>query len=341
MGSFCISCGVSGQTIADDDKCWVVPILQGATHEPVALTFGEKKFSMFGAPGSTTSPGEQWSPVGGFIEGVYADYGRVQPVDTPRNRLLMLDFFRTVAGKSASAAEGKNSAHDIAFDFAAFLSGMPPTLASAIQKSEYAAVDAAALAEHQFEDMAAIWDYVWHAAWESRLFCMDNIGRMRPLQFAAFHGVTFDHLVGHAQNLKNLRGEPYDLPGYLEKNVRSFPDLKPSQQESRAAYSLRESLRLGMNDGLHALLYPFWDEQEACITEYLKGQISLKELAQKLWNSMEGVYALKAMDELNLKFTPYAYAGQDYSNEQGKALAKFISKVSKQVSADADKKYND
>jgi hypothetical protein len=60
-----------------------------------------------------------------------------------------------------------------------------------------------------------------------------------------------------------------------------------------------------------------------------------------LIESLKDRYVVRGLAELNLKLSPIVYASQDYSNEIGKAYAKFVRSVSSTVNKVNKEKYDE
>lgn len=346
MGSFCIECGVSGQVIADDDKCLAIPIIQQSTFRPVEMTLDGQAYSLYGVANSTCYPGAHWAPIGGFVTGKYADYGRIEADDTPTNRRAMVDFFVELVRNAPVVAQGENSCHDIPFDIKAFIADKAPVLAERLRTlRRYDHVDPVGL---DFTELATIWEHLWDVTHEHRLFCRDHSSRIRPLQFAAFHRVSFDHLVQYTNGLKGWHGESYELGAYLKRQLEELSteaagltDEDAGSKKFFLRMRLRDQLSLHMSDCVHKLLLPYMGEHLDLLDKHLDEGVSLEDYIEAMRPSMEGVYALKGMECLNLKFSPVVYAGQDYDNTQGREVAKFVSAVSKEITKQRKKRCNE
>lgn len=341
MGSFCVTCGVSGQVIADDDRCVAIPIIQQSTFEPVKVTFNGETHSLFGIASDTCYPNCFWEPAGAFVTGVYADYGRINPDDTPANRRAMVEFFMDML-KAPVVEEGSNDCHDLPFDMRKLVEEHAPELAKKLKAMRHREhLDTSQLA---FDELEALWEDIWEVADEHRLFASDTVGHVRPMQFALFHGHAFDALVKMAENSKTYRGEPYELGQFLARLLDELAS-KSDGAGDETLYFVRgqmlAQLNLGLTDSVHAMLLAFNQEHENLLDRHLERELSREDFVEALRPSMNGVYAVKAMHMLNLRFSPVVYAGQDYSNELGQSLVKFIAGVSEKVTADCRSRYGD
>lgn len=352
MGSFNISCGTSGQVIAPGEKCWAIPVIQESTFSPVVMEYLNEEISLYGIANSICNPGCFWRPMTGFVSGTYADYGYIQPEDTPTNRRAMAEFFNTLYRSAPTVFLGENTVHDLAFNIKGFMVEKAPVLAKSLAGlPSYSRIPSDALV---FSELDAVWQYVWDVARESRLFCADRSRHVRPVQFCAMHHVTVNHLTGLANKQSNWDGQAYELGAYLRSvlekmdvNIRllkayeSLPEATVmASQKFFILERIRESLKLGMTDSVHDLLFPFMTDHLDFLERHLVKGMSFDELVEALRPTLTGIYVLAGMDALNLKFSPIVYAGQDYDNSQGKALAKFISTVSKEISKERDKRFD-
>lgn len=334
MGSYNITCGLSGQVIATGDKCRVIPILQQSTFSKVGLTLGDLELGMYGVANTTCHPGSHWSPITGFISGVYEDYGHILPDDTTANRLVMADFFGRLLRDSPVVSQGENACHDVPFNLPAFMAAKTPLLA--LRYQEAGRFEPVNLDGVSFDLLETVWDYIWEVAEEHRLFLRDS-GRVRPLQFAAFHSAATDYLITWTSDSKGWDGASYELGALLKRNLTEMgqraAELRATDSEKKFYYrmQLRDGLNLNLSSGASSVLLPFTHGHMSWIDQLLDEGLPFPDFVERMRPSMEGVYILKGMDDLNLKFSPIVYAGQDYENGQGKAFAKFVGNVAKAV----------
>lgn len=341
MGIFCISCGVSGQVIANHDKCAVLPLIQQSTYNPVEMTQDGKSFSFYGIANSNCGPDAHWAPFGAFVTGEYADYGGINPDDTVTNRRAMADFFVRLVKDAPVVKQGQNSSHDVPFDIATFIQSNAPVLAeriSALPPFRQVALDGLV-----FEELVAVWEYVWTATQRHRLFCRAS-GVIRPIQFAAFHQQAVNHLVEIA-SAQSRMDYSYELSAFLQRQLDELaadtaetPEGCDTSAEN-AFLRLRLCERLNLNvQGATAMLYPFLRHHHALLKRHLDEGIPFEDYVESMRPSMEGIYVYKAMEYLNLELSPIQYAGQDYSNRQGQARAQFIAAVAEDIAKEISKR---
>lgn len=349
MGSYCIACCATNQVIADYDKCQVLPILQESTYDAVNVTHGGQSFRLFGVANTACYPSAFWEPMGGFISATYTDRSRVALDDTPSNRRALLEFFKALLYKAPVVAQGKNPSRDVPFDIQAFVSAKAPMLVGCLQNARY--YDDIDVSRLDFAELTAIWEYVVAVSEEHRLFAPNLRGHLRPVQFAAFHQESVNQLIAFTNQQMSPGGVPFELGAYLTHHVakivaESAPvgDEGPVKALSRQ-FALRSSmfdvLKLNLSDGVHGLLMPYMQDIHNLLEQHLDHGMPLDAFIEALRPITTGPYVLKAMDELNMKFSPIAYAGQDYGNSTGAAYAKFISGVADAVVQLRQKRYEE
>lgn len=346
MGSFCITCGASGQVIADDDQCVALPILQQRTFTPAEMTVKGKAERLYGVSNSTCGPDAFWAPHGGLITGTYADYGHIDPADTPLNRRAILGLVLQLRQDAIVISLGQNECHDVPFDLQTFMASDAPVLAAQLQGIRW--LDEFDVSKLDFEELTRLWQYICDVASENRLFSLGYEQVARPLQFAAFHQEAVDHLIGYASGLPAWPEGTYALGGYVqrlladaEKHMASFQGPKLSRDwliytQIREGLTLRQSAT-----AVHSLLFPFMGEHQSLLEAYLAKQLSFEEFIAVLQPTLEGVYLMKALDELGIRLSPLVYAGQDYDNSQGQAFAKFVTAVADKVTQKWRDRYDD
>lgn len=348
MGSFNIACNASGQVIAEGEKCWVIPLIQQSTFKPVQMMENDTEHILFGIANSTCHPDAFWQPMTGFVSGVYADYGYVEPDDTPVNRCVMVEFFFSMYRKTPIVFQGENSVHDVPFDLKAFIAEKAPSLQFFSELNWYSRVRD--FENLSFDDLAAVWRYIWDVAEEHRLFGADPSGNIRPVQFGAIHHRTFDHMVALTSKHTNYLDESYKPADFLRRELEDLTqqveevlkdaDLSADKKAGTTFYirnQFSERLRMGLS-GSFRLIYPFMEEISSLLGKHLDDGLPFDKFVEGMLPVLNNVYVLAAMDSLNLKFSPLVYAGQDYDNSIGQAYAKFVSAVSKDITKERKKR---
>ncbi|WP_109016000.1 hypothetical protein [Novimethylophilus kurashikiensis] len=315
------------------------------------MSIGDRDLSMPGIANSSCYPGCYWEPMSAFVSGTYDDdYYRINPDDTAVNRRAMANFFLELYRNAPVVKVGKNPTHDVPFNIQAFIAEKAPSLEKAVQGLKwFMTVDQ--VDGLKSDELVKVWEYVFSVSSQHRLFCNAH-GMIRPVQFAAFHHVTFDNLVQLTSGFKTYSGDSYELSELLR---RELDTLEAKLQEVLAndeydetkklsyAYvhrsNFQSELKLNMSDSVHNILYPFNGEQFDLLGKYLDEGMPFDEYVEAMRPTMAGVYALAGMNALNLKFAPFVTAGQDYDNSQGTAYAKFVTSVSKAINKEVTKKY--
>jgi hypothetical protein len=344
MGSFNIQCCVSNQVISEGNPCYTVPILQSRTYSAAEVLVKDQKLSLYGVANSMCSPDSLWSPVAPFIEGKYADYGNVDPIDTPANRRAMLEFYLMLLRSAPVVTEGENHCHDVPFNMTAFVKEKAPKLVETL--SDKKRFDTILVEDLDFKELTDIWEYVGNVAGENRLFCGDYSGVIRPVQFAVVHKITAERMKRYVEDYITDKAHTLELKQYIQNEVAEFEaetialfEKDPDYRTHAIRQHLRDSLKLHMSSEAHGLLFAFHSETSDLIDGYMDKTLPISDLADKLAPLMTGVYVMKAMTWLNLKFSPISYVGQDYDNSGGKSYAELIADISKEVSRQQDEKY--
>lgn len=359
MGSFNTSCFATRQTIAPGDACRVAAIVQRSSFEPVQMTHGEQSLSMHGITDSTCYPDAFWRPAMMFIPAVYNDYGRFKLVLNPLSRRVLLDFFAQALTDAPAVQQGANQYHDVPCDIRHKLTTSLPLLAALlkvrpVQEPETEPVfDPNGTAfDAELEEM---WDYVFEAASEERLFWSARHGVIRPMQFAVMHQCAYDALASLSDSRKDWDGhslEPtaritrvfaqaMDEAKEVEKELReasASEDLTEEQMKSRLELTLswrmtdtlREAFRTA--GGSSASLFVSRVLRAAVKKTLDTGSLDDKVLSV-LVQCLRDAYLHHGLLEYNLHFEPMVYAGQDYHNEIGESYRDFVVRMSQQVSA--------
>lgn len=343
MGSFNTTCFASNQTIAPDDECVIVPIIQQAGYRPVEVRSGATSHSLYGITASTCHPDAFWSPVGGFVEGRYRDYGQFELSNTATNRLSVLGFIGWLRDTAATTQAGENECHDLPFDLAGFLAQEAPLLLQLLRPTttgDESLVDSDAF----FAQLVKAWDYIWDVASEHRLFAATDSGVLRPVQFSVMHKAACDGLISIVEARRSWDGHPLDRRSFFERALAQFdasdsafderlrkategaPDEHERLERVRIFFKVTKFsdalARMGSAAGMSML-----GEQETfhqLLPAYAAGDLSAQDLFEALRPLLNRRYVLAGLDVLNLRFSPQVYADQDYSNEMGGLYADFV-----------------
>ena len=327
MGSFNTTCFASRQTIAPRDECYVLPVIQARGYRPVDVEFRGEKHAFYGVACTSCYPAALWTPYGGFIEAVYDDYGQVVPKDTEINRIRLLHFIRSLLAAPVKVSQGENTVHDVPFDLAEFVSTRPALVPYVANGSRFDAIIPADATI--FDELVTVWDYIWERAQEYRLFAADWDNIVRPVQFSVLHASSMNALIAEVPD-KNYRKEPLDPRTFFTRAVESASEL--ANNEIFFKFALENKLRyLGYFSGMS---YPSEAEElDIYANLFWEKRLSLDEFFGKMKPALDARYAISGLNELNLRFFPMEYAGQDYSNEIGSRVANFVMNVSRSVTA--------
>ncbi|MNR71578.1 hypothetical protein D3C71_22090 [compost metagenome] len=353
MGSFNITCCASRQTVIPGALCRVIAIEQSSSYRPVSMKQQDEEFSAFGIANSSCYPDAFWGPFGGFIEAKYHDYGQVELVMNAHTRASVVELVAELLKKAPTVLEGENSSHDLPFDLPAFLQESAPRLYQALATAPRC--DMPEVDESFDSELVACWDHVWEVAQEHRLFVRNHFGAVRPLQFAVFHEAAFQTLVTLRSSGTSWGKQPRDPRSFVLRTLEELKKQAAEHQERRAkaraeagapsdasedaiftrwmvADRLCERLnQIGRSEGSGGFLHRSASD---LVAAHVEGKLALEQLLEQLVPLLAPCYAVGGMDELNLKFTPIEYAGQDYSNSIGQAYAHFVGQVSAQCVRD-------
>lgn len=333
--AYCIACGLTNQVISAGDPCQVVPIRQQRSHDPVVMRVGAEQRVRSGFANTIVGPTAFWAPMGAFVAGVYNDdFARVDPIDTPHNRRAMLEFFLDLEATAPWIQAGtQRPERNIEFNMPQVLKTQAPQLAPFVASRHVASAE---LATVPFAEFEAIWQVIWDVAAEQRLFATDPDGHALAVSFTAIHQAAFSQMVKFT--VQHIMGDAGSAPtaAYLAHLVAwanalvarvttQGGEINPQVRQSLVATKVTEGMRLGLTaSATHELLFPFMLSHLALITRHINRELNAEELLAAIQPAWEAVYVLKGMTDLNLKFAPYGYAGQDYANEKGRAYAHLV-----------------
>jgi len=333
MGSFNTACFASGQVIATGDKAYLMPILQASTYDPVEMSFNGEKLSLPGISNMNCYPHSFWEPYGAFIEAEYHDYGQFHLVDTPINRVRLVDFILGLPAKAAVVEQGENEYHDVPFNLEKLLEEKAPILHAGKDQAPMLLVRANEGSDALFKELEVIWANIWEVATENRLFAANYRDEPRPLQLAVMHAEAYARLL----QMNESRQRPV-----FDKVLASVKAAMDSRMAAATSDEQREALvwsmtsritsgleRLGSFEGMD-----FHCEVEIldeAIEVFCVGKVDADQLFATIKPVLDTRCVMLSLNHLNLRLSPQIYSGQDYSNEAGRDYAKFVQEVSAAV----------
>lgn len=352
MGSFSIACCVSQQTIAERDKCRVIAIKQSASYRKATLIMpGGQEVERYDTNESRCNPDSFWEPVSTFLEAEYADYGRVNLAMTDATRNTLLRFYGEVLRQAPQVKASEDGRYP-AFDLATFVREHTPLLMGELLEKNATPRPNSAQRDKQ---LFAVWKYIWKAMENGRLFMLNLDKEPRPLKFAVVHEDVYQMLVQRSSSGTNRKGESREPVAYLTraladaraKGAESMAFIRnrrkeqgredrPNQAELDAlsqSFFMADRMREHFCRITSVSAYPLTDVD--AVTE-LMHQLSESKLTEEqciagLSPMLPPLYAIAAMEHLNLKFYPIVTAYQDYSNAIGNAYVEFVSEAAKRV----------
>lgn len=346
MGSFNIKCFASGQVIAENEKCRVAVILQAASYAPAQLIFREKEYLLHGINNSYSGPYSFWTPLTGFMSGTYDDCGMVALDATAENLAMLASFYSELSRCTARTLPGESgSSRDSPFDINALAQAVAPKLFEALQKLkgwyEYLAPG-----ELDINEALALWDALQHAVRDNRVFYVNGNQVLRPLKLAVVHDVTFQRLVAAAEGVKTFSGRSYAREAYFtaafEQLTQELVDVEDESRRFIGRDNFREYLRMHTPSSLmRPVQWAFRRTFDAAVSAVMDDGQPVSAFLAACKEPLDGLYALKGLDELDIQFSPIAYAGQDNDNVTGKQYADFVAGASQEICAARKARYGE
>ena len=332
MGSFNVSCFASRQTLSPGERCVVVPILQQASRQPVPLRVQGTATQEYGFADAAREPGDFWSPFGGPIEAVYRDSGRVTLRDTPASRFWLKRFFDDLVQRSVTTLAGRNCYHDLPFDFPAFLAEHRITIVSGMPQAPLPAFDPLEVPDFMAQ-ATKCWEYVEEVASKHRLFAnAAEDAPVRSLALAIVSGTAFDALRDFSRDRQARFEQLYARLQPASDGPRSVPDAR---QVTSLAMELQRCLA-GVAQELACVPQiqdRFWTQVDAWLAAT---ESTAHSLRQQLQPYLDLAYLDYGLRVLNVFWSPMVMAGQDETNEYGRAYARFVEQVSRSVNENLD-----
>jgi len=307
MGSFNTFCCVSHQTINPGEQCVIIPIARNSSWTPVKIT--TKKgvdLELRGATDSTCYSNAFWNPIAIPLRATYDDYGRFELVNDEDNFEYLKDFLHIANERCPVVHEGENEYHDVPLNVQQRMESF----------------------DGSFDNAIEIFDEIYEATQEYRSFFLANNQDYVPLQFMVIHKTAWDELVSIAENdNKTWDDRPNDRRSRLNRMLNG---------ESRYGHMIDRMFWYALNseflsiscEGLHL---PLNGSRPDKYYNANKETFNAEEFLNDFKFFLDTRAVLIGMNFLGLQFSPLVYASQDYKNEIGENVARFISKVSRQI----------
>lgn len=351
MGSFSIACCVSQQTIAERDKCRVIAIRQAASYRKATLIMPKgEEVERYDVQEGAHSPDSFWEPASTFLEAEYADYGRVNLAMTPDTRRALMRFYAELLRKSPRVKASEDGRFP-AFELADFIREHAPLLGELLDSSVAPRPNSA----QRDKQLFSVWKYIWKAMENNRLFLLNLDQEPRPLKFAVVHEDVYQMLVQRSASGTSRNGDSREPAAYLSRALEDsrakaaerieFLHARRKEQgkedDANQADSDALSLCFFMTDRMREHFNRITDVSAYTLTDIDAVTDTMQALGENKLNDdqciaalaalLPPLYAVAAMDDLNLRFHPIVTASQDYSNAIGNAYVQFVTDASKRV----------
>jgi hypothetical protein len=331
MGSSNVSCFASNQTISRNMACRVIPLLQNCSFNAAVVRFGDASSEHYGVSRSgAISAHDYWNPCSDFLSAVYDDYGQVKLDMTPRNREVLGAWLLTLYRKTGLVEKGKYSSEP-EVNLQETMERIAPGYMALNRDKKWFEEGEAPEDGSLDAEMRAVFEFVWETARIQRMFVKDSCQAVRSLQFGIMHEVTYQELVSLASAGKDYDGVPLHAEAYVAKCVaKARETARTDEDPDNILYHALHSIPNRYDDEGLGGFRPGKTFKMA-LRAIIKGEISDEEFVKRVAPLLEGRYAYRGLNLLNLRFVPVSLCGQDYSNYFGEAYAKFVSKVSLEV----------
>ncbi|KVP17191.1 hypothetical protein [Burkholderia ubonensis] len=342
MGSFNIKCFVTGQVIAEREKCRIAVILQQSTYRPAKVVFRDQELELYGVRKHASGTDAHWDPMTGFMSGTYADYGKVTLDATPENLTMLAELFNEMNRRCAKTLA---SERDPEFDFKALTAKYAPKL-HALFAAQTHFLDCISPDELDIEEAQALWDEVEDAVCEERVFFANGSQVLRPLKMAVMHEVSFQRLVALAESFKRFDDSAFAREEYFERAFsklrEELADVDDDMKRFVRKDNFRESLRLRLDGGeVHHVTWAFRRRFEAAVEAVIESGQPVSYFLEACKEPLDVLYALAGLSALRVQYAPITYAGQDYDNVTGKRYADFVTGASAEICAARKARYGD
>ena len=342
MGSFNVKCFVSGQVIAEHEKCRIAVILQRSSFRPANLLFRGKESSMYGIRSARSGVDCNWDAMTALISATYSDCATFRLDPTVENQAILAEFFNELYRQAATTRADER---DSEFDFRALAAEHAPKL-HALLSAQTHFYQRISPEELDFEEAIRLWDELQDAMVEERVFVANGSQVIRPLNVAVMHEVSYQRLVAFAESTPTYAGLSFAREDYF---VRAFEKLKEELagvDDDLKRFSrkdlFRERLRIGIeSQSAHPVTWVFRRKFEAAADAVVDDGQPASHFLEACKELVDLLYALRGLTILGVTYAPVVYAGQDNDNVTGKRYADFVTGASEEICAARKARYDD
>lgn len=349
-------CGASSQVITEGSACRLVVLIQAAGYSPLAVVNGEgASLDVSQVSMTDTASTSYWRPVSLFMEATYGEEdGQFYLAETEATVWSLLGLLRSLQYPQATPRGDGRS--DYPFDLKSFLAAHCPAFSLALERRS-TPLDISSLKR----EIEVLWRYFNDALPRNRAFVWCHISRqVRQLGMFVVHEKAFEGLVDFTKGVVDYGQFSFE-PSALVQRARAH--AAEAIKKQKIVLPISDSSYGALAEFFHGAVAGFFAEQaifdgityaarldslqlctvrelvsEVPVRSILRDDVSDDERLALVWPWLQSVYAIVAMDRMNLTFAPQRSSVSDYGVAPGQAFASFVSKVSAAVvEADEEK----
>lgn len=353
MGSFNLQCGITKQTINDDDRVFIGLAVRNSGYGSVIISSKnrdgtEDTIDVSPSPSITTP---RWETLSVFIEATAQDYGKFDIEDTLRNRLALGGLLNQMS-KSTPAAKSDND-RDVFNPTDLGLPEIAEKLRALTTAGTFLDMDNLEAVE-LFNDMRELFGKVLDAANDGLCFYPSINRTYEPVQLCCIHGHAYDAMNTMADKPFESWMDTYKdkLLARPERKIRFKQQLacdnaRPLDTFDLASNAIEVINEIEGGSGVGRNHIPIinpieWMVNKATLPSAMDDPAILSEaIINSLGPIVEDGKVFSVMEYMNLRLEPVVYAGQDYQNDIGRAFMGLVQQVSTQIDKDLRERYGE
>lgn len=331
-----LSCFASHQTVSEDDKCRVIPLIRYASYAPDTVRIKGMTMSTASARNGWGADEVGWRAIGEFMPALSSERGRVKLEESAHARRQLLSLLHYLLPTLAVVEAGSGSRGE--FDLAAFIKAESEALYGLLAQREFTPVLVGG--EHDAV-LEKCWEYLWEGLVHHRLFVLDIQNRLQPMEFAIIHEDAYQALAERYREEPRYGVERPDertiIEAAFEKGQKYLEDqaAKGKQLEGRLATLYPASIfaeALTHISETTRNLYLFREYLQDVASVVLQGKMTFDAVVTLLTRDVEGLFSLASLDDLGIPFSPVSFAAcEDYSNDCGNEYLSFVAAVNEKA----------
>ena len=349
MGSFLMNCFVSKQIIPEKAEVVIFPVVKNfGYHElTVSAPHDEKnKLKAHQEYSSFCYSNSFWEMTGLKIEAIADDCGRQTLVDNTTNRVSLILFFEQLKDAYVTVPQKKESLD--AFCFSDLCEKQAPTITKLLYKEKHRLHLKKTLAKIPWTEFTKLWEKIQELVFARQVFYKNHQQKPAQLGFTICLKSAYDYLSHKYQKnpaskrfeatITEIAERKTELHNIRKKVTKNTKGGKAFDDGEAALFLLKfEVDGESVDHDYRSVEYDFIEEKNWKKTKL--NAKTMQDFKKQLSFLFDFVAFQSGLNDLSIQILPMWGGHQDYQNDSGKAYAKMVNEIAKEMTAFLKKKY--